>query len=75
MTNPQPLDPARQTVILDSIRELVPNGAKNCLDRRHSLLVGVILGLKAVNHNLIPPHWFMAMVAGRTDELFVKGKE
>lgn len=69
-TTPIPAD--TQTVILENIRSLVPDSARNKNDRRHTLLLGAVLALQSIDHNLVPPHWLMNVMAGRTDRLFSK---
>lgn len=67
-----PLTEEQQIAVLSDIRSIVPDGVKNRADRRHSLMIGVIIGLQSVDHALVPPHWLMNVMAGRTDRLFVK---
>lgn len=59
-----------QASILTDIRTLVPNGSKNATARRHIYLVGVVLGLQAVDHALVPPAWLMCVMSHTTDRLF-----
>lgn len=68
MTTPIPKE--TQDSILADIQSLVPPGTKNAAAQRHIILVGVILGLQAVDHALVPPHWLMNVMAHRTDRLF-----
>lgn len=67
-----PITPAQQETILANVRELVPDAAKGRSDRRHTLMLGVVLGLQAIDHGCVPPHWLMNILAGRTDRLFPK---
>lgn len=67
-----PLSPEKQESVLSDIRTLVPNGSKNATARRHIYLVGVVLGLQAVDHALVPPAWLMCVMSHTTERLFAK---
>lgn len=69
---PTCITPEQQATILSAIRELVPDSARGKSDRRHSLLLGAVLALQAIDHELVPPAWLMNVMAGRTDRLFSK---
>lgn len=60
----------QQTKIIEAVRAMVNDRAPNRQERRHSLMCGVIIALQAVDHNLVPPHWLMNVMAGRSDRLF-----
>lgn len=65
-----PINHEVQSKILNDIRAMVPDHTKNRNDRRHQLVLGAVLALQAVDHELVPCPWLMLALSGRTEELF-----
>lgn len=65
-----PITPQQQETILANIRAIVPDRAKNVNDKRQAYMVGAVLALQSIDHNLVPAHWLMNVMANSTDRLF-----
>lgn len=65
-----PIPQEIQDKIIRDIRSLVPDNTKGKNEKRHSLMLGAITSIQAIDHELVPSHWLMLALSGRTEELF-----